>query len=702
MAGAWCLPKNLTSAFLDAVRDGTLAPEKLMAMTSEERRAEFAKILGPENAKEVNAQFEQKMLLKDQKAGLVNWAKKIGGLTEPARRDILNTINKLDRILNPEEQQAFLEDLAAKKLGVTVTAEEAKEVFDLAQKAEQLRAEINAAGGGDYRSGWTAQTGAEYGKAKMALLDKIDSLKPQGGTIANKLLNVLSLPKSALTSVLHWSAPFVQGWGMISTRQWWSGLGQMFRYFADEVNYQELEGYIIGHPDYGIARDAKLGLTHLSDKLSTREETIQSSLLEEANEWLSEKTGVPNLIRAWSRSFTGFLNYVRFNRYTDLLSAARLTGEDVSLGSQTARDLAKVVNNFSGRGELGEADRYAGIAPVLNAIFFSPRKIVATVEMFNPVAYARLSPVARNAAIRQLTGSLLATGTVLTLAKVMGANVNFDPRSSDFAKIDIGGEKLDMTGGNASYVRLLARMATNQEITSTGKLINFGEDGPHGATRASVVTNYILGKLGPIPGLMADMLYGHNPAGQAFSVTDEAREKLFPIVINSWLNFAMNNPDDTAAIIPALSALLGVGLESPLPPMSETGMDAWGQPVPPFGTSASFRHDPVNQAIKAINFVPKPAPNKIRGVPLTDTELQEYVHDSGVLAHSRLGDVIQSSVWTTLNDAGRVKLTQSIIRSSREIAAAKIMSANQGGQHDIMRISADAKLAASGIAAAPQ
>ena len=84
---------------------GEIDPEKLAAMSSAQRRAEFAKMLGDENAAQVNASFESKLILRDQQRGLVTWAKKLGGLTEPARRDIIAQISRLDRVLAPDEEQ---------------------------------------------------------------------------------------------------------------------------------------------------------------------------------------------------------------------------------------------------------------------------------------------------------------------------------------------------------------------------------------------------------------------------------------------------------------------------------------------------------------------------------------------------------------------------------------------------------------------
>jgi hypothetical protein len=681
---AFCLPKEFATKFLNALRDGTLAPDKLRDMTSDERRTAFAGLLGDDNAKEVNALFESKLLLKDQQRGMVTWARKVSGLSEAAKTDIVSRIMRMDRVLQPAEERAFLADLAEQKLGVSVTADEAKSIFDLSSVAAAKRAEmLKDVGNVDNR--------IAYGRAVMDLTDRIESLKPNHRSFWDRMIDILNIPKSALTSIFHFSAPFVQGWGMMSTQRAWQGFGQMFRYFKDEENYKNLNAYIISHPDYALAKDGKLGLTKLGDKLSAREEAIQSTLVEQANTWLSDKTGIPNLVRASSRAFTGYLNYVRFNRFADLLTAARLAGEDVKEGSPAVRDLAKVVNDFTGRGAIGPGDKYASVAPALNVGFFSPRKISATMAMFNPYTYLNpsMSHTARMAAIRQLSGSLIGTTAVLGLAKAMGAEVDPDPRSANFAKIQIGGEKLDMTGGNAIYLRLLARLATNQEITAEGHLINLGE-GYKPTTRADLLMQYIRGKLSPIAGGFADALYGTDPVGRPFSLTQEARDKLMPITIGSFINFAMNDPDNTAAMIPSLAAIFGVGLESPLPPLTKSGRDVWGMPE---GTLSHAASDPVDQELNHLGYTPNFPPEKIKGVKLTDAQYDDYLKTAGPLARVRIESLMRDPRWSRLPDADRLDLVKQNIRQSRSIAATAVELRAKGTANDISRQATDAKLA---------
>src|SRR3972149_6716897 len=124
----YCLPKEFTEKFIEALKGGKIKPEELITMSSAERRAFLKDIVGEENASPTNALLESKILLKDQKTGMVNWAKQITGITEVARRDLVSKIEKMDRILDPVDARVFLEDLAAKKLGTEVTFEEAKEI----------------------------------------------------------------------------------------------------------------------------------------------------------------------------------------------------------------------------------------------------------------------------------------------------------------------------------------------------------------------------------------------------------------------------------------------------------------------------------------------------------------------------------------------------------------------------------------------
>ena len=177
-----CLLKKDADAFVEALKDGRITPEKMIAMTSAERRAFFSDLVGSENAKFVNAQLESKLLLKDQNRGMTTWAKNIAGLSKKEKADLTEKVSKLDHVLDPKEKEQFLSDFAEKKLGVGVTSDEAKNILNLSKKAAALKNENPKMSG----------VSDEYLNASQDLRNYIDSLKPVSAwkSIVGNLLTI--------------------------------------------------------------------------------------------------------------------------------------------------------------------------------------------------------------------------------------------------------------------------------------------------------------------------------------------------------------------------------------------------------------------------------------------------------------------------------------------------------------------------------
>lgn len=132
-----CLPKEISSKFLDAIKSGDLDVEKLSTENTADRRTAFDKVLGKEYGEAANTLFENKLLLKDQQRGLIEFIKTLGGLKPEERTDFLSKIGKLDRLLNPKEEEAFLADATKQHLGLTVSESETKTISELAKKIDQ-------------------------------------------------------------------------------------------------------------------------------------------------------------------------------------------------------------------------------------------------------------------------------------------------------------------------------------------------------------------------------------------------------------------------------------------------------------------------------------------------------------------------------------------------------------------------------------
>jgi len=168
---AFCVPKNIANKFSEAAKAGEVTVEKLYKMSSEERRSIFAKYAGSEMAKEINIGFE-KAMASNQKRVFQKWAEAtFKGKDGKARlKTVQEKINSLDKegLLTPESEKVFLQDLVAKKLRVTVTADEARTISDKAKQLEDLSQQ---------RSEFNTPT-LEYFKAKKEMDDYLNSLTP--------------------------------------------------------------------------------------------------------------------------------------------------------------------------------------------------------------------------------------------------------------------------------------------------------------------------------------------------------------------------------------------------------------------------------------------------------------------------------------------------------------------------------------------
>ena len=132
----WCLTAESEKNLRDALREEG-NPLKMVTRTSEERLAWFSKYVGPDNAKQINALFESKLLLKNQVQGFKSFVKQMGG-PKRVQLDFIGKVNKLTTALSNAEVNQYLGDYVAKKLGLQVTEEEFKTISDLSAKIGDL------------------------------------------------------------------------------------------------------------------------------------------------------------------------------------------------------------------------------------------------------------------------------------------------------------------------------------------------------------------------------------------------------------------------------------------------------------------------------------------------------------------------------------------------------------------------------------
>jgi len=566
---SFCIPSFAVNEFKLKLKSGELTPDKLIEMTSEERRAAFS-FLGEEPAKKVNALFERKLLLKNQQQGIINWAKTVAGMDSKTYRDTLSKVERLGEVMQPKELDAFLEDLVNQRLGFDVTMAEAGEIASGAKEValkrepmletiDKIRAKIVA----ELPEGRKGDDGLiqarinkeamntkselfkqriEYGRALVNFNNKIEELKLSSQKITKEdfkqkpvvstmqtISKIGGLSKSLVASLDN-SILLNQGMKVLlnNPKIWSKNAKQTFvdmaRTFGGKPVMDEIKAEVLSRPNAvsGLYKKEKLAV-------GTAEEAFPVSL----------QNKIPVVGRAFSASenaFTGFQYRTRADLFDKYYEIANDLGVDYT-------GIGRVANTLTGRGDLGRAEG-SKVTETLNNVFFSPRYIMANLDTlsFGLRHYEKSSPLARKIAATNSLRIILGIGTILAIAKAVNPDsVEEDPRSSDFGKIRVGNTRFDVTGGLNGYATLGARLLpavlgqkAYTKSATTGKLtqLNSGKFGSQ--TTFDVFVNFFSNKLAPVPALWRDILKGKDFSGEKVTPVSAATNLLTPLPIKTF------------------------------------------------------------------------------------------------------------------------------------------------------------------------
>jgi len=152
--------------------------------------------------------------------------------------------------------------------------------------------------------------------------------------------------------------------------------------------------------------------------------------------------------------------------------------------------------------------------------------------------------------------------TVLALAKLGGADVEDDPRSTDFGKIKIGNTRYDIWGGFQQYVRFFAQLFTGQTKSAmTGKMSSLDGKGPFGRTRSDVIETFARSKLAPAPALGWNLMSGRNIIGEPVTPQSIAEDLVEPLILKDLLD-AWKEQGAKSLLTTGLPATFGIGVST--------------------------------------------------------------------------------------------------------------------------------------------
>lgn len=542
----FCLPKAAVDKFTQGLRDGSIDPYKLNQMTSQERRAVFSKIVGDKGAQQVNSEFESRMLLKDQQKAYVAWAKKVAGITPATRQDLISKIEKMDHILDPQEESAFLQDLASTRLGFGVTQEEAKNITTLSKTAQELRAKADEAG--KFK---TEDQRLAYGMSQVKLENYINDLKVAGRHTATH--NPLKLAGRAIkatpgflkSSLSTFDDSFFGRQGiktLLNVRTsptWVKGFVKSFRDIGRELGGRHntldlIKADIYSRPNALNGKYRALGRSGGLDVLS--EEAYPSHAPEK----------IPLLGRVFKASeaaYNGGALRMRADIADRFINAAEKQGIN-TLDKDEAKGIGTLVGSMTGRGNLGSLERVAGN---INVWLFSPRFLKSNIDTLTLHAFDKTATAfTRKEAAKNLAGMITTVAGALTIAHQLNPkSVELDPRSTNFGKIKVFGHWTDITGGQGSLVTLASRLVPTESggkvgfyrKSSTGN-IDQENTTKFGAQNAVDTFNQFWdGKLAPLPGVVRDVWAGQNYNQQTPTASNETKQATLPISIQNYSQF---------------------------------------------------------------------------------------------------------------------------------------------------------------------
>ena len=545
---AWCLIPKKADEFIKMLKSGKINPAELADMTSAERREFFKKLnFSDADAKNINALFESKLLLKNQKAGMITWAKKISGLSKDAKRDIISKINRLEDVLSPKEMDEFLEDLASKKLNVDVTREEAEQIFKLAKDTEVKLSKV--ADDSPIRS----IERLEYGMSKVLFEKYLQALKKGTPSATAWIMKYVKNPSEILfglagatksmlatldnsffgrqsikvlfTNPITWAKNFAKSWVDIAKSL--RGIDVMDAIKADMFSRPNAIN--------GAYDTAKLDIHGIT------EEAFPTSIPEKI-------PGFGRLFKASESAFSGAALRMRADLADKYLKQASQQGIEMT-DKKEMEGIGRLVNAMTGRGYIG---RLGVFGKEINSAFFSIKFLKSNIDtLFGGVKNLAKYPFKKGtmtfAEKKSAQNLLKITGgiaSVLTVAEMLHpGSVEFDPRSTDFGKIKINDTRFDVTGGMGSLAVLASRITPTyhdgelgfwSKSSTSGEWTKLNEKKYGGRDGVDVIVDtLLLNKLSPLAGLFRDVWKGEHFGGKEITPTSIIKNLTVPLSIQN-------------------------------------------------------------------------------------------------------------------------------------------------------------------------
>jgi len=166
------------------------------------------------------------------------------------------------------------------------------------------------------------------------------------------------------------------------------------------------------------------------------------------------------IVESSQRAADASLNVARYELYQKFKRVLLAAGKTRESDPEVYEEMAKLVMNSTGSGNLLKMFDNPKAERALGATFFGARLMAATFNRLNPAYYAKMAMKDKTLG-KIAIGNLVAYSTTVIAvglaAKALGADIELDPDKPDFLQIRFGDKVYDVTGGGASYIRTFLR-----------------------------------------------------------------------------------------------------------------------------------------------------------------------------------------------------------------------------------------------------
>jgi hypothetical protein len=257
------------------------------------------------------------------------------------------------------------------------------------------------------------------------------------------------------------------------------------------------------------------------------------------------------LVKRSDRAFSLGLDLLRTHAYDGAVAA----NPDISV--ETMKGIAKSVNYFSGRAGYGRLEG-SKVIKALEVPFWSPRLTLSRLQALGLPATAGTAE-ARHFAAKYLVKFVASGLSIAGLAKMSGAEVTFDPRTSKGLTIGVGNTYVNMFGGFSPLARTITQSLISHQVVDEGT----GEKRDAKESRWMPLVRYGRERLAPIPGVTIDLLTGRMVTGEKATKLGAVKGLTLYLAADD-IQEAVRHSSKTGAAISPLS-MLGISVNTRTP-----------------------------------------------------------------------------------------------------------------------------------------